>query len=182
MNATQTPARGGTLMDRVYRMFQHLLVLGLAVMALMVFANVVLRYAFNSGITLTEEVARFLFVWLTFIGAIVALREGTHLGMDTIVSKLPRQGKVAFFVMSQLLMLGCCAMLWVGCWQQTMLNTGNYAPVSGMPVAIMYSVGLVTAVLMSVTLLSNLWRVFTGRISDDERVSVSESEERVETD
>lgn len=169
-------------MDLLYRGFEHLLVLGLAVMATMVFANVVLRYAFNSGITLTEEVARFLFVWLTFIGAVVALRKGTHLGMDTVVSRLPRGGKVAFYVASQLLMLGCCALLWVGCWQQTVVNLGNHAPVSGLPMAVLYAVGLVSAVLMGITLLANLWRVATGRISDAELVAVAESEEMAEVE
>src|SRR6218665_1102432 len=99
-------------LDRLYRLFEHLLVGGLAVMALMVFANVVLRYLFNSGITLTEEVARLIFVWLTFLGSIVALRHGTHLGMDTIVARVPHRMKVAFFVISHVLMLICCAMLW----------------------------------------------------------------------
>jgi TRAP-type C4-dicarboxylate transport system permease small subunit len=181
MNASPTPTADTALMDRVYRMFQHLLVFGLAAMAIMVFANVVLRYAFNSGITLTEEVARFLFVWLTFIGSIVALRQGTHLGMDTVVIKLPHVGKVVFFVISHLLMLGCCVMLWIGCWQQTALNLGNFAPVSGLPIAILYSVGLVTSVLMGITLLSNLWRALSGQLTDDELVSVRESEENVET-
>jgi TRAP-type C4-dicarboxylate transport system permease small subunit len=165
-------------MDPVYRMFEHLLVLGLAAMALMVFANVVLRYAFNSGITLTEEVARFIFVWLTFIGSIVALRKGTHLGMDTVVIRLPHRAKVAFFVASHLLMLGCCAMLWVGCWRQTVLNLDNHAPVSGLPMAVLYSVGLVGAVLMGLTLVGNLWRLARGRVSDAELIAVAESEER----
>lgn len=171
------PVSRNHLMDGLYRVFEHLLVLGLGAMALMVFTNVVLRYAFNSGITLTEEVARFIFVWLTFIGSIVALRQGTHLGMDTVVSRLPHGGKVAFFVMSHLMMLGCCVMLWFGCWRQTVVNLDNRAPVSGLPVAVLYSVGLVTAVLMSITLLANLWRVLTGRATDDELVAVAESEE-----
>ena len=170
------------LMDRVYRMFEHLLVFGLAVMALMVFTNVVLRYAFNGGITLTEEVARFIFVWLTFIGSIVALRQGTHLGMDTVISRLPRGGKVGCYVLSHLMMLACCVMLWMGCWPQTVLNLENRAPVSGLPMAVLYAVGLVTAVLMSITLIGNLWRIATNRVSDDELVAVAESEEHAETD
>ena len=44
-------------------------------MVLLVFGNVVLRYGFNSGITVSEEVSRWLFIWGTFMGAIVALRE-----------------------------------------------------------------------------------------------------------
>ena len=45
----------------------------LAVMVILVFGNVVMRYGFNSGITMSEELSRWLFVWLTFLGAIVAM-------------------------------------------------------------------------------------------------------------
>jgi len=166
------------LLDRVYRMFQHLLVAGLAVMSVMVFANVVLRYFFDSGIVFTEEVARFIFVWLTFLGSIVALRQGTHLGMDSVVSRLPHGGKVLFFVISHLLMLLCCVLMWLGCWPQTVINLDNYAPVSGMPVAFLYASGLVSAALMGITLLGNLWRVATGQLTDADLVTVAESEDR----
>lgn len=165
-------------MDRLYRWFEHALVGGLAVMSLMVFANVVLRYVFDTGITFTEEVSRMLFVWLTFIGSIVALRQGTHLGMDTVVSRLPHAGKLAFFVLSHLLMLGCIVMLWLGCWEQTRVNLDNRAPVSGIPVAAVYSVGLVAAVLMGITLLANLWQALRGDLSDAQLVTVRESEDR----
>ena len=50
-----------------------LLLVGMVGMVLMMFGNVILRYAFNSGITISEELSRFFFVWLTFIGAIVAI-------------------------------------------------------------------------------------------------------------
>ena len=61
----------------------------LMIMVVLVFGNVVLRYGFNSSITVSEEVSRWLFVWVTFMGAVVALREHTHLGTDVLVSRLP---------------------------------------------------------------------------------------------
>ena len=74
-------------------------------MVILVFGNVVLRYAFNLGMTMSEELSRFLFVWLTFLGAIVAFREHGHLGVDMVVSRLPPSGKKACLIVSQLLML-----------------------------------------------------------------------------
>ncbi len=61
--------------DRCCRWINLLIALALAVMVVMVFGNVVLRYAFNSGIAISEEVSRWLFVWITFLGAIVAVRD-----------------------------------------------------------------------------------------------------------
>src|SRR4249920_1672608 len=74
-------------------------------MVVLVFSNVVLRYAFNSGIAVSEEISRWLFVWLTFLGAIVALKEHGHLGSDMLVSRLPVMGKKICLVLGQLLML-----------------------------------------------------------------------------
>ena len=50
----------------------------LIAMIVMVFGNVVLRYAFNSGITISDEMSRYCFVWLTYIGAMVAIFRGGH--------------------------------------------------------------------------------------------------------
>jgi len=62
-------------------------------MVVLVFGNVVLRYGFNSGIVISEEASRWLLVWLTFLGAIVALREHRHLGIDTLIKALPPRAK-----------------------------------------------------------------------------------------
>ena len=94
------------LADRILRHYTRVLdVLGgicLAVMVLLVFGNVVLRYTFNSGITVSEELSRWLFVWLTFTGAVVALREHGHLGTDVLVSRLRAGGKKVCLLLAQL--------------------------------------------------------------------------------
>jgi TRAP-type transport system small permease protein len=79
----------GRIIDLYCRILKCTIAVCLAVMVVLVFGNVVLRYAFNSGITVSEELSRWLMVWLTFLGAIVALREHAHLGVDTLVRALP---------------------------------------------------------------------------------------------
>ena len=66
-------------------------------MVILVFGNVVLRYGFNSGIAISEELSRWLLVWLTFLGAIVALREHAHLGVDTLVRALSARAETHLF-------------------------------------------------------------------------------------
>jgi TRAP-type transport system small permease protein len=85
-----------TLLDRFCRVIDALTALLLAVMVVLVFGNVLLRYAFNSGITVSEEMSRWLFVWLTFLGATVAIKEHAHLGTDMLVAHLPVWGKKAW--------------------------------------------------------------------------------------
>ena len=80
-------------LGRYTRALDMLSGLCLAIMVVLVFGNVVLRYTANSGITVSEELSRWLFVWLTFMGAVVALREHGHLGTDVLVSRLPAAAK-----------------------------------------------------------------------------------------
>ena len=58
-----------------------------------VFGNVALRYGLNSGITVSEELSRWFFLWMTFLGAVVGLVERAHLGTDMLVGRLGTTGK-----------------------------------------------------------------------------------------
>ncbi len=149
----------------------------LLAMVLMVLGNVVLRYAFNSGIAVSEELSRFCFVWLTFIGGVVAMREGAHLGMDNVVNRLPRRGKLACLATSQLLILLCCAVLFWGTWRQHEINASTAAPVTGMSMIWIFGLGYVVGAGIGALALLELWRIVRGGLSDAELVQVRESEE-----
>ncbi len=146
-------------------------------MVVLVFGNVVLRYGFNSGITLSEEVSRWLFVWLTFFGAIVALKEHGHLGSDLVVSRLPAWAKKACLLASQALMLFVTWLLFKGSLDQALINWEVAAPTSGASMAIFYASGVVFAVSATLILLRDMLRVVAGRAAESELVNVRESAE-----
>ena len=62
---------------------------------LCVLAQVVFRYVFNSPLTWSEELARYLFIWCAFLGWIIASRRNSHLAMTFVVERFPRGGRVA---------------------------------------------------------------------------------------
>ena len=141
-----------------FKLMEILLVVGIAAMSLMVFLNVVLRYAFSSGIPFSVEVSRLIFVWIIFLGAILALKEGAHLSVDSLIRWLPRGPRLACFWVSRALMLWCCWLLWQGSWVQTVINWNNLAPISGISVGTMYAAGLVAAAFMGLIILADIWR------------------------
>lgn len=171
-----------TMMRRYCRLLDFLMVVALAAMVVLVFGNVVLRYVFNSGITVSEEVSRWLFVWLTFLGAVVAMKEHGHLGVDMLVSRLPDGAKKVCVVVGQGLMLWVCWLLFSGSWEQVKINRDVAAPVTGLSVGLFYFVGVVFAVSAAVFLLWDLWRVLSGQLTGDALVMVKESEETAEFD
>jgi len=165
------------ILERYCKALDAISALFLLLMVILVFGNVVLRYGFNSGLAVSEEVSRWLFVWITFLGAIVAMREHQHLGTDMLVTRLPAAGKKVCLVVTLLLMLYVCWLLFSGSLQQTQINWEVTAPSSGASVALFYVTGVVFAVSAAVFIVLDLWRVLSGQLSDDELVMIQESEE-----
>jgi TRAP-type transport system small permease protein len=156
---------------------EALIALLLAVMVVLVFGNVVLRYVFNSGITVSEELSRWLFVWMTFLGAIVALKDNGHLGTDMLVSRFGRTGKRVFLVIAQVAMLFVTWLLLTGSLAQVRINWDVEAPVSTLSMAWVYGAGVVFAVCSGLILLWQFWRTVSGQVTDAELVLVQESED-----
>jgi TRAP-type C4-dicarboxylate transport system permease small subunit len=164
--------------DGFCRAVEILIAAFLAVMVAMVFGNVVLRYVFNSGIIVSEEVSRWLFLWVTFLGAVVALKEHGHLGTDALISRLPVLGKKICLVLGHLLMLYATWLVFSGALTQTRINLSVEAPVTGASMAFVYATGVVFAALAAPLLLRNLWHVLTGRLSEADMVMIQGTEEK----
>lgn len=159
------------------RLLGALMVLSLAAMVLMVFGNVVMRYGFNSGITLSEELSRWLFVWMTFLGAVIALNERAHLGTDSLISRLPVAGQKACLGLSLLLMLFICWLIFQGSLEQTKINWGSTSAVMETSMGYFYASGVVFAVLGAPVLLLNLWRLLSGQMAESELIGIRESDD-----
>ena len=159
------------------RLLEVVIAIALAVMVVLVFGNVILRYAFNSGLTLSEELSRWLFVWMTFLGAIVAMKDGAHLGSDTLVSKLPVAGQKVFLVIGHVLMLFICWLLFIGSMNQAIINWDSTSPVMEVSMGYFYACGMVLAVSGALILLDRLLRLMLGKLENSELIGVRESEE-----
>jgi TRAP-type C4-dicarboxylate transport system permease small subunit len=149
----------------------------LVAMVLMVFGNVVLRYGFNSGITFSEELSRWAFVWMTFLGAIVALKDNGHLGTDMLIGRLGPTGKKVCLAIAETLMLYAVWLILSGSWSQVKIGLDVEAPVTGWSMAWLPAAAIVFAVSAALFHLLKLGKLLSGRLRDDELVTVQESED-----
>jgi TRAP-type C4-dicarboxylate transport system permease small subunit len=147
------------LVPRLERTVEYLMALALFIMVVLVFGNVVLRYLFSTGFAAAEELARLMFVWLIFLGAILALRRHGHLGVEMVQAKLPRPLRRACAVLSHLLMLYGLWLFLQGSWSQTVIGMDTYSTVLRYPTAFMAASGLVCAASMMVIVAANLVRI-----------------------
>lgn len=169
------------VIDGYCKAIGYLIAAMLAVMVVLVFGNVVMRYAFNSGFTISEELSRWLFVWLTFLGTVVALRSNSHLGTDMLVGRLGPMGKRICMGIALALMLYCLWLLFTGSYDQTVINWSSTSAVMEVSMAWFYASGMVMAILSALIVLSDLWRLLNGKLDDDHLVLMQESEEAPHT-
>jgi len=149
----------------------------MAAMVVLVFGNVVLRYFFSTGWLISEEISRWMFVWMVFMGAVVVMRERGHMGTDMLVVRLPVRAQRLCLMVVQVIMLYITWLMFTGSWSQVVVNRETEAPVSGLSVSIFYFAGVLFAVSTLLILLHQFWLTVTGRLSDAELVMMQESEE-----
>ncbi len=162
-------------LSKLVKAVEWVLVGMFGIMAILVFGNVVLRYGFNSGIVFSEEVSRFMFMWLTLIGALIVMKDHGHLGMSSVVDRLGERGQRICRCLADLLTLACCLLLANGAWKQVLLGMDELAPVTGIPMGYVQISMLISSVGMVLVLAYSLWRQLTGRMPRQELVPFSGS-------
>lgn len=111
-------ARGGVLARLeagLVRANRWVVIALVAVMAVLVFANVVARYAFSYSFVWAEEVTRYMMVWVGFIGSGLVLRYGAHIAVEAFQDVLPaRAAQATRALVVLILAISFAAMTWLG--------------------------------------------------------------------
>lgn len=128
------------------------LVLGLFSMAIITLINVVLRYLFGIAVSWSEEVVRYLMIWVTFIGMDVGVRDSKHLGVDFFVRLCGDRGEMVFRAISDVIGLGfAAAMAYLGVRLTiTLFQTQQLSPALQVPMGIFYLVVPIGGVLSAI--------------------------------
>jgi TRAP-type C4-dicarboxylate transport system permease small subunit len=144
----------------------------IALVALMVAAvswQVISRYVFSSPSSWTEEVARFLLIWIGVLGAAYAFRTGVHLGLDVLPKKLTgaSASMLKYFTLT-VVMLFAITVLIIGGGSLVQLTweLRQYSAVLGLPMAFVYSVIPLAGVLICLYALAAAVGVEPGQPED----------------
>lgn len=163
-----------SLIGAFYRLLDIIMVACLALMLVLVFTNVVLRMGFNTGIDFAEELPRFAFVWLSFVGGVVGMYRRSHLGVDMVVAALPVAGRKVCWGISQVIMAICSLYILYGTYLQHDVVQQNSSPVLQISMLWVYGISYLTGVAITIICISNLYRLATGQVADNELIDVQE--------
>ena len=156
------------------RLLEVTLVVCMVVMFIFVFINVMMRLLMNSGIDISEELPRFAFVWMCFVGAVVGMRRHSHLGVDMVVAALPLFGRKVCWGISQAIMAVCSAYMLYGTWLQHDIIEKNASAVMQVSMLYVYGISYLAGAAIIVICLANLVRLALGQVEESELIDVQE--------
>ena len=164
-------------MDKLFKGIDYFTGILTGLMVVFVFLNVVLRTFFNSGLTWSEELSRYLFVYVTYIGAISAMRANGHLGVDTLISRMKPQVQMVMDVVSQSLIAVIMGILIHGSYKMVIQNTASKTAALGIPYSVLYFAGIITGVSIAILAIANIAHAVTHPSEISEIVTMSTSDD-----
>jgi TRAP-type C4-dicarboxylate transport system permease small subunit len=154
------------LSRRINRIMEYgLFGMGLS-MTLIVAAQVFSRYVLNRSLFWSEELARFLLVWLTFLGASVAYYRGVNPGVDVLYTRFSDRGKRAAMTVVHCLSLSLFAVMIVYGTQFAHFVRLQITPALGLPKWIPHSIIPISGAIMWLHGLTFLLREIRGKRHD----------------
>jgi len=125
----------------------------LFVIVALVFSNVIGRYFLHAPIRWSDEVAQFLFFWLSYLGALAALMGGRHYSFPNVIDLLPVKLRLAAKTVSDLIVLAMLAILvWGGAVLVNMLQYQRSAAID-LPVYYVYAALPLVSFLMALVVV-----------------------------
>ena len=127
----------------------------MVLMCLTTFANVLARYFFNSPIQWAEELARYSFIWVVFMGAVVCTKRKRHIAIDILLTALPARASAWVRLLADLCTLGIAVVIAYYGWKLTAAATQITATLQ-VPHYVVYAIVPASAVLIFVHTLGDL--------------------------
>lgn len=97
-----------SIIDVLNKIEEILIIAMFSAMVIVIFAQVIMRKGFNNSLYWSEELGKFLFVWISWLGISLGEREGEHIKITMLIDKLPFKKAHIFNIISSLIVLGIC--------------------------------------------------------------------------
>lgn len=146
--------------DFLFRVLAVTASLSLAVLCLLVIYSVVMRYVFSDAPDFVEPIALLLVIVIATFGAALKVREGGHIGLDSIVKKLPPKGQTIATAIQHICLIVFAVAVFTGCLDMAQTTLHDRIPILGLPEALRYFIPIVASVCIAMFSLEHLLGLF----------------------
>lgn len=139
---------------------EYLLVAILAFMVTIIFIQVIMRYAFQNSLSWSEEITRYLFVWICWLGAGYAVKHDKHITITVFRDKLPERIRIFVEYIALIMWIGFSIFMCGNSWRlaHKILLQNQLAPATQIPMAYAYAAIPVGFLVMSLRLIQQLFK------------------------
>jgi TRAP-type C4-dicarboxylate transport system permease small subunit len=159
------------------RLNMALLVAAFVSMLVSGLAQVAFRYLINRPLSWTEEMARFSFVWIVFLGAALGVHYASHLGVDVLLNSLKPRLRLAIVTLTQGLVLAMLVVLIRESVEVSVFNMAQISPALELPMGIPYTALPAGFVLMLVYTLNTVVENLAVLLGNPEKAGDEQSAE-----
>jgi TRAP-type transport system small permease protein len=149
--------------DFLFRLLVVVASASLATLTLLVFYSVVMRYVFNDAPDFVEPIALLLVIVIAMFGAALKVRESGHIGLDSLVKKLPPKGQIAAEAFQHICLIALAVAIFYGCIQMADTTLEDKIPILGLPEALRYFIPIVASACIMLFSLEHLLALFTPK-------------------
>lgn len=146
-------------MQILEKIMEYLVALIMFSLIMVVFTQVLLRYVLRTSLPWTEEMARYLFVWLVFIATSVCVKKQAHLGIDFLIIRLPQEVQRHFYTLSLVLSLAFSIVVVYKGYDLLSRSGDQISPMLHVPMSFVY---IIIPVSYMVICLVLLWQVYNS--------------------
>lgn len=146
----------------------------LLAMVVIVFWNVVSRYFLGISIAWSEEISRFMLIWVVFLGTVLAYIKDEHLSLDILIKVLPKKAANTMQVVADLGVLYAIQIIVRGGYSLTMQSWDWLSPAAAVPYACVYLIIPIAGValfIMTIAKMINHINILLGKTKDKEELA-----------
>lgn len=139
-----------------------------AVMAVLVFLQVLFRYWLHLPLDWGEEVSRYLFIWSAMLGAAIATKRRAHFGIDFLVKILPSPAQKGIAIGVNLCICALLGLIAVQGARLAVLNLSQISPTLFIPMGYPYAAIPACALLMLIYTIAETWAIAVGAKTEED--------------
>ena len=148
--------KGNKIFEKFFSIYKFILISLTVVMFLIVGANVFSRFVLNNSLGWADELSRFIFIWISFLGAVIAYGSDDHVGLNFVIAKIPsaKIQNLINIITDILIMLVLAIITYYGYIVAT--SATNVSPALYIPMTLVYSVVPFSGLIMMMINLTKI--------------------------
>lgn len=149
------------IIDFYNRFEEYLLVGSLVFTVCIILLQVIMRYVFNSSLSWSEELARYIFIWQIWLGASLGVREKKHIRVELVYGLFKQKGQLVMDVLSTIIWIALCIFLAINGTELTLalLQRHSTSPAMKIPMYIIYSTLPISCGVMVLRLVQRVLKI-----------------------